>query len=43
MRRWSFDSLLLRGGAVLLAYAIGALTFAHRCAKAGDQRLWSEI
>lgn len=36
------DTLLLRTGAVLLAYAIGALTLAHRWAKAGDQRLWSE-
>ncbi|MCW2545375.1 MAG: hypothetical protein JWM40_2927 [Frankiales bacterium] len=37
------DTLLLGAGALLLATAIGALTLAHRWARACDQRLWSEV
>lgn len=35
--------LLLKVAAALLTYAVAALTLAHRWAKAGDQRLWSEV
>jgi hypothetical protein len=37
------DRLLLKVAIGLLAYAVGALGLAHRWAKTGDQRLWTEV